>query len=136
MSSTCYTNILILVVSLTLSQLISISYGDDSSAVVHLINNLPNDHVVTNVTVTCKIQHGIPLLSVTLVLGQDFPFDSGIHDLYVCYAEWGSLWALFNAYDQDNEDKGHPIAYYSLRDRGIYKSWDKFIWTGLTDWDN
>ncbi|KAK4372815.1 hypothetical protein RND71_008199 [Anisodus tanguticus] len=137
MASTSYF-ILILVVSLTLSQF-SFSSADDPTPSVHLINNMPPDHTpnVTDVTVTCKIQTGLPLLSVTVVLGQEFPFDAGItNDIYVCFARWGNFWAYFNAYDPLKEDKGRPIVYWSIRLEGFYKSWDKANWTGVTEWDN
>ncbi|KAL3338025.1 hypothetical protein AABB24_030280, partial [Solanum stoloniferum] len=114
----------------------SFSFGDGPTPVVHLINNLTPGHTPT-MQVTCKLQHWLPLLSVTLVIGQEFPFDAGIiNDIYVCYADWGLFYAWFNAYDPLKDDKGQPIVYFSFRDRGIYKSYDKATWIGVTNWNN
>ncbi|KAK4353775.1 hypothetical protein RND71_025969 [Anisodus tanguticus] len=128
--------ILILFVSLTLSQF-SFSSADDPTPSVHLNNNMPTDHQ-TNVTVTCKIQTGLPLLSATVVLGQEFPFDAGItNDIYVCFSRWGNFWAYFNAYDPLKEDKGKPIVYWSIG-RALRNGITSELanWTGVTEWNN
>lgn len=127
--------ILIFVLSFTLSQF-SFSSADDTTPSVHLIADLPTNRTPT-MQVTCKIQTGLPLLSVTMVPGQEFPFDAGItNDIYVCFAEWGAIYAWFNAYDPIKDDKGKPIVYWSIRIDGFYKSWDKVNWVGVTDWVN
>lgn len=131
-SNTC--SIFILFMSLFLSQF-SFSFCDGPKPVVHLINNTPNQ--TPTIQVTCKLQHWLPLLSVTLVNGQDFPFDAGIiNDIYVCYAVWGAFFVWINAYDPIKDDKGQPVVYFSFRDRGVYKSYDKTNWTGVTGWNN
>ncbi|KAG5607578.1 hypothetical protein H5410_029070 [Solanum commersonii] len=126
--------ILILIIFLTSSQFSFSFENNNGTPKVHLINNLSPNHHPT-MQVTCKLQHWLPLFSVTLVHGQDFAFDAGIiNDIYVCHAEWGNVWSFFNAYDPINEDKGCPIVYWSIRDFGLYKSWDKINWTYITYW--
>ncbi|KAM3236221.1 hypothetical protein P3L10_016258 [Capsicum annuum] len=136
-SNTNFPLIFILVVSLTLSQF-SFSLGDDHPPTpnVHLMVVLPYDHIPI-VRVTCKLEHGLPLLSVTLVIGQEFLFYAGItNDVYVCDAQWGDVSAFFNVYDPLVIDKGHNIVYWLIRDDGLRKSWDKINWTFAVGWQN
>ncbi|KAF3662339.1 hypothetical protein FXO38_03905 [Capsicum annuum] len=125
----------ILVVSL--SQF-SFSFGDDSTPTpeVHLMIVLPYDRIPI-VRVTCKLQHGLPLLSVTLVIDQEFLFYAGItNDAYVCDAQWGDVSTFFIAYDPLVFDKGHTIVYWLIRDDGLFKSWDKINWMFIGGWQN
>ncbi|KAF3662338.1 hypothetical protein FXO38_03904 [Capsicum annuum] len=125
----------ILVASLTLSQF-SFSFGDDNTPTpeVHLTVVLPYDHIPI-VRVTCKLQHGLPLLSVTLVIGQEFLLYADItNDVYVCDAQWGDVSAFFNVYDPLVIDKGHNIVHWLIREDGLFKSWDTINWTFAGGW--
>ncbi|MCD7462115.1 hypothetical protein HAX54_047816 [Datura stramonium] len=121
MGSTSFSIFLIFVVSLTLSQF---SFSNPTP-IVTLMDRLSSAHV-PNMTVTCKIKTGLPLLSVTMVSGQDFSFEAGItNDIYVCFARWGDLWTDFDAYDPIKADKDQLTVFWSIRDIGLYKKYGK-----------
>lgn len=127
--------ILILVVFLTLSQFSFYSIADPKPPKVYFFDDIPMSENPV-VTITCKLKSGVPILSTILSLnGQRFIFDASItNDIYVCYAEWNNSTASFNAYDPIQEDKGHPIVYWSIQDEAIRKSWDLHKWTFVTNW--
>uniref|UniRef100_M1DPD1 S-protein homolog n=1 Tax=Solanum tuberosum TaxID=4113 RepID=M1DPD1_SOLTU len=129
---TRYTNfplILILVVSLTLSQFSFYSIADSPTPKVHFIDDLPNLNPV--VKINCVVGGGTTMVHKY----EEYSFDAGITTrLYACYAIWNDSTTRITAYDPFKVDKGQPIVHWSIRDTGFWKSFDNRNWNFYEKW--